>query len=56
MKTENVIISIILTVGLLVSAALVVAGGTDSGRSSGTMTAEPSTVLTPATPSKMLRI
>ena len=36
MKTENVIIAVILTAGLLVSAALVAAGGTDAGRTSGT--------------------
>ena len=45
MKTEIVIIAIILTVGLLVSAALVVAGGTDSGRSSGTAGVETSKML-----------
>ena len=45
MKTEIVIIVIILTAGLLVSAALVVAGGTDSGRSSGTAGVETSKML-----------
>ena len=45
MKTEIVIIAIILTVGLLVSAALVVAGGTDSGRSSDTAGVETSRML-----------